>query len=71
MMSHGKWKHRFRQQFGRATNLSCDFHVALEDTLYHDCKTRYSNRSTFSLTTCEVWRHAEAFLLHLSGIVQV
>ena len=68
-MSRDKWKHRVRQQFGRATNLSCDFHVALEDTLYHDCETRYSNRCTFNLTTCEVLRHEAAFLLHLSGIV--
>ena len=67
MMSRGKWKHRVREQFGYATNLFCDFHVALG----HDCKTRYSNRCTFSLTTCEVLRHAAAFLLHLSGIVQV
>ena len=71
MMSRDKWKHRVRQQFGRVTNLSCDFHVALEDTLYHECKTRYSNRCTFSLTTCEVLRHAAAFRLPLSGIVQV
>ena len=41
-----------------------DFHVALVVTLYHDCKTsKYCNRyrCVFSLTTCEVLRHAASF----------
>ena len=39
MMSRGKWKHRVREQFGHATNLSCDFHVALGMTVKQDTRT--------------------------------
>ena len=48
------------QQIYLVLRHSC--HVALEVTSYHDCKTGICcNRSIFSLTTCEVLRHATAF----------
>ena len=40
-----------------------NFHVALEDTLYHEYKTRrLCTGRIASLTTCEVLRQASTFL---------
>ena len=47
-----------------------DIHVALEIALYHGWKTsKCCNRRIFSLTTCEILRHAAPFFLHASGIL--
>ena len=46
-----------------------NFHVASVVTLYHDCtKRKCFNICIFSLTACEVLRHAASFFLYLSGI---
>ena len=47
-----------------------NFHVASVVTLYHDCKTsKCCNGCIFSLTTCEVLRHAVSYFLYSSGIL--
>ena len=64
-----------RDTLGQVTGqfLSCKSTISMSQRLlrYTDkCKTsRCSNRCIFSLTTCEVLRHAASFSLHLSGIL--
>ena len=47
-----------------------DFHVNLEDTLYHDCeRSRCCNGCIFSLTTCELLNMSDRTVLHSSGVL--